>query len=158
MKDPIPTLKKLLIAILRSMAFLGTFIVSMRFFLCLFCKIRGRFDIFSVLVMSVFSTLPVLFENISRIEAYTVFTIPRVLEGIWDLLKKLGYVRNIPYAMPLLFSASMAVLLLHKKHYSSMMPGTYQSLIRFIYWEDRKREDTRETSEAKIEEKPIENI
>jgi len=87
-----------------------------RSFSCLFANYRGKFDTINVMAMAIFATLPVLMENVSRVESYSVFTIPKVLEGLWDLLQKLGYVKNIPYSLPVLFAISMASLLVLKKN------------------------------------------
>jgi hypothetical protein len=133
LKQPLSSLKKLLKSILLSMCFLGGFVMVTRSFSCIFANLRGKFDVLNVFAMSVFATLPVLLENVSRMESYTGFCLPKVLEGLWDLLQKLGYVRNFKLAMPIVFAMSMALLLVLKKHYTKDMPNNYLGLMAFFF-------------------------
>ena len=63
-----------------------------------------------------FGALPGLVESTHRMVEYNVFTIPRVIEGLWDLLTKLKIVNNIPYGDKLIFAVSMAMLINMKRY------------------------------------------
>jgi hypothetical protein len=123
--NPKQSLKSLMISILKSMGFFSGFIMAMRAISCLSSNIRQKFDILTLICISFFSTLPVLIENVKRMEDYTLFTLPRVLEGIWDLFAKLGYLKNIPNSLNFMFAVSMGILLVCKKHFEKYMPKSY---------------------------------
>ena len=83
--------------------------------------------------MSVLCTLFVNLESVHRIEEYTIFTLPRALEGLWDLLVKLGYVRNIKNSMIIMFAVSVGMLMVMRKHYGDLMPMTYKNQLDYIF-------------------------
>jgi hypothetical protein len=83
--------------------------------------------------------LPVNFENVKRIDDYTIFTIPRVLEGLFDLLEKLGYVKRVKGGLYFLFAVSMALMLLLREHYSDSMSRAYKGQVG-IFFRSQKEE------------------
>jgi len=117
-------------------------IVSLRILLCAVAR-RGKFDcknniIVNILVLSIAlliipSCLPVLFEPKSRIREYVIFMLPRAMEGIWELLDKLDYVKSIPQAQNLIFSFSLGFSLYLRKFYSDVFPTSYSNLVDFVF-------------------------
>lgn len=83
--------------------------------------------------MAFFGTVPVFLESLKRMEDYTIFTIPRVLEGLFDLLVKLGYVKTIPHSLKVIFAASIALLLVLRKFYPDLIPHSYFTQLGFLF-------------------------
>ncbi len=100
--------------------------------MCLF-RFKSKLDIINIIFWCLFSTVGVLVEDPKRAEDYAVFTFPRVIEGIWDLLRKLGYVKDIPHASKVIFAVSMALLLVSKVHFTKEMPESYKNQLSFIF-------------------------
>ena len=71
-------------------------------------------------------------ESTGRMVEYNVFTIPRVLEGLWDLLNKTGLVGNWQYGEKFIFCISMAFLVAIHKYYSDLLPRNYRLVLDFI--------------------------
>jgi len=138
-----------------SMCFLGGFIMVVRTGLCL-SRLRSKFDLLNVLIMSALSCVGVLLEDPKRAEDYSVFNFPRLLEGSWDLLKKLGYVKDIPHANKVIFALSMAVLLVCKFNNGEEMPQGYKSQLEFFFGKEESLSKNVKNSEKILEktEKP----
>jgi len=89
--------------------------------------------VLSILLLIVPSCFPVLFEPKSRIREYVIFMLPRALEGIWELLDKLDYVKSIPQAQNLIFAFSLGYALYLRKFYSDIFPSGYSNLVDFVF-------------------------
>jgi hypothetical protein len=87
----------------------------------------------SIMFLSNFS---VLFEDSSRVLDYTLFTLPRSVEGFWNLFEKLGYVKFFKFGGDLVFSLSVAVAMLLYKVYPNDIPKSYGRMISYIYGEN----------------------
>jgi len=83
--------------------------------------------------MILFSGLSSLFENGSRITEYCIFTYPRAIEGLWDLLEKLNLVKSLPYARQLIFAVSLGAALVLYKNNKEEMPLSYQNFIHLVF-------------------------
>jgi len=79
------------------------------------------------------SNFSILFEDSSRVLDFTLFTLPRSVEGFWNLFEKLGYVKSFKFGGDLIFSLSVAVAMLLYKIYPQDFPKSYSRLIDFIY-------------------------
>ncbi len=127
-----------------SMSFLGFFIMSMRILVCLF-RHRSKLDIWNIVAFTILSCLGVLVEDAKRAEDYSVFIIPRVLEGIWDFLRHFGYVKDVKHSLKIIFAVSMALILVCKVHYNEDMPESYKNQLGFFYGKE-ENEIKKETS------------
>jgi hypothetical protein len=94
-------------------------------------------------LQSIIATLPVNFENIKRIDDYSIFTIPRVLEGMFDLLEKLGYVKPVKGSLYILFAISMAGLLVMREHYSASMAKSYKGQLEFFFQKPKEEKEVK---------------
>ena len=89
--------------------------------------------VFTMATVILLGNFSVLFESSSRVTEYAIFTYPRSLEGLWDLLEKLKLVKSIPYGREILYGLSIATALVLYKRHKDEMPHSYQSLIKFIF-------------------------
>ena len=92
MENPFNQIKYLLSKIIRSMGFMSTFVMVMRSFYCFSSYIGIKFNFWGLVFHSMFVTLGVLLEDVHRIEDYGIYTLPRVIEGLWDYFRHIGYV------------------------------------------------------------------
>ena len=83
--------------------------------------------------MLLFSGLASVFENSSRVMEYCIFTYPRSIEGLWDLLEKLKYVKAIPQGIQLIYALSIALALIIYKNKKEEMPLSYQKFINLTF-------------------------
>lgn len=83
--------------------------------------------------MATITSQSIYIEDINRMELYTTFTIPKVLEGLYNLLVKLGYLKEIPYGLSALFAVSMGILVYIRKFHQDKMPSSYLQQIGFLY-------------------------
>lgn len=77
--------------------------------------------------------LGALLENTKRIEDYAIFTIPRVIEGFFDFLTRLGIFKPIKYSSELIFSLSIAIFLFLRNYYEDFIPSSYLKSLNFIF-------------------------
>ena len=88
------------------------------------------YTIATLIIVSGFSSF---FESSSRITEYTIFTYPRIVEGLWDTLEKLNLVKAIPFARQLIFALSVATALVIYKNKKEEMPNSYQKFINMVF-------------------------
>lgn len=58
---------------------------------------------------------------------------PKAIEGMWDLLKKLGVTKSIPFGGNIIFALSIAVMLVLFKSEKDEINSTYNRLMRFLF-------------------------
>lgn len=138
-KNPFEFLIKLLKQILRSMGFMSGFVMAMRIFPCVYKHYVGNVDKLFIFLVSILASLPVLIDEVKRAEEYTIFTLPRVLEGSWDFFKKLGYVHDIPYSMPVIFGLSIGSLCIMKKFHNKEMPASYEGQMSLFFGKEKDK-------------------
>jgi len=136
-------LKKFILKVLRSMGFLGGFILGCRMVFCLSHRFIRPFNSkitnftyyieLSVILVGALGCLPFVCETTGRMIEYNVFTIPRVLEGCWDLLVKTGKVSPWNHGEKIVFTLSTATLLIIHKYFSDLLPSNYRKVLDFIF-------------------------
>jgi hypothetical protein len=70
-----------------------------------------------------------------------VFTLPRVLEGLFDVLEKLGYVKRVKGGLYLLFAISMGVFMLLREHYGDSMARGYKGQLNLFFLKPKEMVD-----------------
>ena len=88
-----------------------------------------------MLVMGFLCSFAALVEPTYRIKEYSLFIIPRIIPGPWDLLKKLGFVSNLfgengEVAQSLIFAVSMGCLYNIKENFDEYLNGDHY--LKFI--------------------------
>ena len=152
-----------------SMGFLGWWVITSRASVCLLNRFRGgkldcKLNINKLYFLDVgyilqclISPLGALLEPSRRINEYSIFTLPNVLEGFFDLFRKLGYIKKpIPYSREIIFALSMAVFLYLRKYYQDFIPNSYLKILNFIFGNlflDKKIQETRIESDDETKEK-----
>lgn len=77
----------------------------------------------------------VLLEKSPRVMTFIIFTLPRTLEGVWDLMHKLGFPLKFDDSVNVVFALAMAAVLLMWKKYEKDFPSSYLKFLKFIYKE-----------------------
>jgi len=88
---------------------------------------------YSNIMLTLVPSIGILFEESSRVVEYTIFTYPRVIEGIWDLLIKLNFVKSLPFGRELIFAFSIAIFLILVKNKKDEVPSSYKSIFYLIF-------------------------
>ena len=106
-------------------------------------------------IQSLLCPLGSLLENAKRIEDYGIFTFPRVVEGFFDLFKKLGWVKPMPYGSEVIFAISMAVFLYLRTFHCETLPSSYVKCLNFIFGNNNVKsikEDIKEENSTILEQ------
>ncbi|XP_055305876.1 transmembrane protein 135-like [Sitodiplosis mosellana] len=116
MRCRVPTLndlKRMLLGILQSTAFLTTSAFSYSFFLCLLRSCIGSFNFYTVSFVPSFmsSMCALLLERPSRRGLLCLYVSNVATETLFNMACARGYCRPIPYGQVLIFGASMSLLL-----------------------------------------------
>jgi len=72
-------------------------------------------------------------EEEKRIEDYVMFMSPKLCEGLWDLFKRFGYVKDISYLLQIMFALAMGLFLTLKVHYPEKLPSGYYGQLSFLF-------------------------
>jgi len=89
--------------------------------------------VLSLLGICFFPTFAVLFEKSPRVMTFIIFALPRTLEGIWDLIHKLGFPLKFDDSANFIFALAIAAVLLMWKKYEKDFPTSYSKFLKFIY-------------------------
>ena len=131
---PLKTIYELVIKIIKSMGFLGGFIMGCRLVTCGYCNFtQKQFSKLTVFLMGLLCGLPVATEHTNRIAEYSIFTYSRVVEGLFDLLFKLEWIKPIPNAEKVIFALSMAAILVIKEYKNEYLTANYVKFLNFIF-------------------------
>jgi len=74
-----------------------------------------------------------VFEYTHRIIEYNLFTIPRVVEGFWDLGAKLGIINSLDSYNKVIFALFMSAALGLYKYYLEYVDDKYKLLLNFLF-------------------------
>jgi hypothetical protein len=86
-----------------------------------------------MMISTILSCSCSLVEANERIILYTCFTFPRSLEGTWDLLEKLKYVKNIYNGEKIIFALLIGIICILIKHYNEKIPENYRYFYRVAF-------------------------
>lgn len=116
MRCRVPTLndlKRMILGILQSTAFLTTSAFTYSFFLCLIRHTVGSFNFFTVSYVPAFmsSMCALLLERPSRRGLLCLYVSNVATETLYNMACSRGYCRPIPYGQVVIFGASISVLL-----------------------------------------------
>ena len=64
---------------------------------------------------------------------FILFTLPRTIEGIWDLFNKLGFPITYDSSIKFIFSLFVGISLLLKKNHFEEFPTSYKKIMEFVY-------------------------
>lgn len=89
----------------------------------------------SVVLIASIPVVATLFETKDRIISFIIFCLPKILEGLWDLLYKLGLPFNFNHCYKFVYAISMAFCLLLVKNYENDIPSSNARIMKMIYKE-----------------------
>lgn len=125
-------IKELIIKIIRSAAYMSSFVLTLRATLCLISNSLGKYNLLLCILQSIICAPAVLFDTNDRIKEYTIFTLPKSIESLFDIMLKKGIVKEIPCGLSLLFSLSMAAMI-YLKNNNLLFDNFDRMLSYFVY-------------------------
>ena len=107
-------------------------------------RIRMKFFIFiifinyfilviSMLLLASIPSFATLFETSERVMSFNIFCLPKIIEGVWDLVNKLGFSLNFNDCWRVVYAISMAFLLLMVKNNEKDIPASYTKVMNMIF-------------------------
>lgn len=119
-------LKRTLLGILQSTAFLTTSAFTYSLFLCLIRQTVGSFNFFTVSYVPAFmsSVCALMIERPSRRNLLCLYVSNVATETLFNMLCSRGYCRPIPHGQVIIFGASMALLAYYFRRGLHQMPAT----------------------------------
>ncbi|KAG5878145.1 hypothetical protein JTB14_032256 [Gonioctena quinquepunctata] len=142
MKGKIPSkddIRKTLLGIIQSTAFLSGTGFGYSLFLCLLRRSLGNFNILTVSAIPAFlsSVFSIVIERPSRRTLLCLYVSNVATETLWNMAKSRGLVRNIKYGDIAIYSISMAILSIYfkggyHKNSNSDRDDTMFRVLRFV--------------------------
>ena len=86
-----------------------------------------------ILLGAIFSTIMVLFEDQKRIDDYSVFLFPRVFQGLWYVLMKKYYLKELETYLSYVFAVCVALIYYLKKYHFKEIPFNYLRQYEFFF-------------------------
>lgn len=132
-EQPLPTLKGLLKNIFMSCLFMSSYIALFRFFLCFNKNVRGKIDIWNVIIAGLISTFGIIFEPSGRRAELALYILPKSLEALWKWLLKRDLVKPIKHGEVLLFAIGMGIIMHCYQADEKNVKPTYLSIIKKFF-------------------------
>ncbi|XP_008191026.1 transmembrane protein 135 isoform X2 [Tribolium castaneum] len=157
MKGRIPTkedLKKTVLGILQSTAFLSGTGFGYSLFLCVLRRLLGNFNILTVSAIPAFlsSVFSILIERPSRRTLLCLYVSNVATETLWNMALSRKMVRNVKYGDTAIFAVGMAVLLMYYKGgYHKDSEGKADSMfgvLRFVVGPYEEKDYSARSSQA----------
>jgi hypothetical protein len=168
MKGRIPTkedLKKTVLGVLQSTAFLSGTGFGYSLFLCLLRRLLGNFNILTISAIPAFlsSVFSILIERPSRRTLLCLYVSNVATETLWNMALSRNMVRNIKYGDTAIFAVGMAVLLTYyKSGYHKQPDGKTDSMfgvLRFVVGPYEEKDYTaRSTQASNFYRQQVQNI
>ena len=114
-ENPKEAIKEIIIKVLKSAAYLTTFILIHRASTCLLSNYFKSFNFYMVLLQSILCSPAVLFDSVDRIRDYTIFTLPKSFECLFEVGVKLNIFKEVRFSLSFLFALAMGFLIYCKE-------------------------------------------
>lgn len=85
------------------------------------------------ILQSFIGTVFILLENHKRINDYSIFLFPRIIEGVWYLFKRLTKKEDVKGFLKVLFSILIGIILVLRRFYMSELPDAYLRQYEFFF-------------------------
>ena len=118
--------------IIRSMCFLGSYIMAIRLSHCYLYQNIGN-NLPAYLLMSFLGSIASCLEETRRIDDYAVFTFPRVIDGLWYTFTKQFNLKDVPQGKNIIFCICMAMIFYLKKNHLEHLPSHYLKQFDFFF-------------------------
>lgn len=160
MRGRIPTLtdiKRTILGILQSAAFLTTSAFSYSMFLCFLRAKIGSFNFITVSYFPAFmsSICAILIERASRRNLLSLYVTNHATETIWNMLVNRGIVKNIKHGAVIIYAVSTTVMLYYyrigvQNHYKDSL----FDILRFVIGKEEEHRPHKSTPVAVIAPAP----
>lgn len=122
---------------MKSVLFASSYTALLGLFLCKVKVLINDMDGTKITPISAFCAGPALmFENETRRQEIALFLVPKVMEGVYSLLKRRGLVKALPHAEAILFGLATAILLYFYQNCPEHIKAGYYNLMRKLIGSD----------------------
>ncbi len=128
--DTIKEVKKILTKILRSCAFMSGFVIILRASFCICSKIYKKYSVLVSIFQALIACSAIVFEESNRVVNLSLFTFPRSIESLGEVLIKREIIPSIPHFMKILFTLSLIISIIMKD--KDELKGNLRSFLDFM--------------------------
>ena len=132
-RNPVPILSHAFENMARSITFGVTFIGITQYGICQFAKLFNGVKGLNWIFIGILSAMTIFIEAPSRRGELTLYLLPRVVETLWNILKKKGIPIRINYFEVGLFAFAMGALSYFLYNDDKNIKPTYRSSLRIIF-------------------------
>ncbi|OMJ82084.1 hypothetical protein SteCoe_17301 [Stentor coeruleus] len=132
-KDPIPTLTHMFVNVIRSVLFGCSIMGVIRYTMCRTHQLFNGTSHINWIIIGILSSLTIFFEAKSRRGELTLYLIPRVIETVWNVMKKYGFPIRIKFFEVLIFGFAMGILMFFMHNDDKHIKPTYRSSLRHLF-------------------------
>ena len=133
MRDPVPVLSHALVNVVRSVSFGMMLLGVTQYGVCQFAKVFDGIKGINWILIGILSASSIFIEAPSRRGELTLYLLPRVVETIWNVMKKKGWPIRIKYFEVALFAFAMGTLSYFLYNDDKNIKPTYRSSLRIIF-------------------------
>ncbi|CAD8115145.1 unnamed protein product [Paramecium sonneborni] len=128
LKNPISTTARSLLSYLKSVLFLTLMVQSMRYNWCKQVRFRNTVDPSIPLIGGFIGAFSLLLESRTRAQEIMLSIVPRYCETIFNLLKRKGWIKEIPKGDVLVFAIILAIIHYYYQHEQKALKTTYRGV------------------------------
>ncbi|CAD8203837.1 unnamed protein product [Paramecium octaurelia] len=127
-KNPISTTARSLFSYAKSVLFLSLMVQIMRYNWCKQVRFRNTVDPFIPISGGLMGAFALLLESKTRAQEIMLSIVPRYFETILNLMKRKGWIKNIPKGDVLVFAIILAIIHYYYQHDPKALKTTYRGM------------------------------
>ncbi|CAD8102546.1 unnamed protein product [Paramecium primaurelia] len=128
LKNPISTTIRSLFSYIKSVLFLTLMVQAMRYNWCKQVRFRNTVDPLIPISGGFIGAFSLLLESKSRAQEIMLSIVPRYFETILNLLKRKGWINNIPKGDVFVFAIILAIIHYYYQYDSKALKTTYRGM------------------------------
>jgi len=146
LQDPVRTVLRTSLAILRSTGFLTFYVTFVKMTICGMRQARGQDAWWHCALAALTSGVPLLLESDKRASELMLYCMPKGVEIVFQWLERRGWVSRLPLGDAIMFGSAMALALALNR---SDFKGANAHLLDFLFGADQGRYYTDAEPDAK---------
>ncbi|CAD8118809.1 unnamed protein product [Paramecium sonneborni] len=127
-QNPIRTTARTLLSFLKSVLFVTFMVEIFRYNCCKQIRFRNIVDSFTPIPGGFIGGLFLYLESENRAQEIMLNVVPRYFETIFNLLKRKGWLKNIPKGDVLVFAIILAIIHYYYQHDQNALKTTYRGV------------------------------
>ncbi|CAK92935.1 unnamed protein product (macronuclear) [Paramecium tetraurelia] len=127
-KNPISTTARSLLSYIKSVLFLTLMVQSLRYNWCKQVRFRKVVDPLIPMTGGFLGAFSLLLESKTRVQEIMLSIVPRFFETLLNLMKRKGYMIDIPKGDVLVFAVILAIIHYYYQHDHKALKATYRGV------------------------------